>query len=407
MSAATAHEVPAVFLSAGEASGDLHGAALAEAIRGIVPGVRLFGIGGSRMAAAGVEIVRPMEEISVVGFAEVVARAPAILAALRDASARFKRERPQLFIPIDFPYFNVRLASAARRAGVPVLYYISPQVWAWRAGRVRALARVVDRMLVIFPFEAPLYERAGVPVEYVGHPLVDRVAPRGDASAFLAAHGLRAGGQRIAVLPGSRRQEVERLLGPMLDTVRWLRDRGRDIDCLVSEAESLPRGSVVRAAARLGVEATVLRGETYDLVGASDFVLVASGTATLEVALLERPMIVLYKVAPLSWQIAKRLVRIETIGLANIAAGRRIVPELLQREVRAEKIGPIVEAYLDDPHLRASVRAELAAVRNRLGAGGASRRAAEAAARMLAGPAAIAGRRARARRAGRGGGRTP
>lgn len=383
MSAISTAAAPRVFMVAGEASGDLHGAALARALAQRWPGIELSGIGGPKMAAAGVRLIRPMHKISVVGVAEVLTRAPAIVRALREASRAIRAEKPHLFVPIDFPDFNLKLAGTARKAGVPVLYYISPQVWAWRPGRVKAMARVVDRMMVIFPFEVPLYSQAGVPVEYVGHPLVDHVAPSVDAEAFRARHGLQTGRLTLALLPGSRPHEVERLAGPMLDTVGWLRARGHDLDCLVSEAESLPEGSVRRRVEARGEPALVVRGETYDLVRASDFVLVASGTATLEVALLERPMVILYKVAALSWAIAKRLVRIPQIGLANIAAGQAVVPELLQSDVRAEKIGPIVEAYLLDPRLRECVRRDLSHVRRRLGTGGASRRAAEVVVRTL------------------------
>jgi lipid-A-disaccharide synthase len=316
--------------------------------------------------------------------AEVFSRLPAILRALRDASRHLRESPPDIFVPIDFPDFNLRLASVARKAGVRVAYYVSPQIWAWRPGRIRVLARVVDRMIVIFPFEAPLYERAGVPVEYVGHPLLDVVRPTCGAEEFLADVGISGRRPRLGVLSGSRPHEVERLLGPMLGAARWMRERGGELDVLVSESESLPEDFVRRRAESSGVSATVVRGRTYDLINACDFVLVASGTATLEVALLERPMVILYKVAPLSWLVARSLVKVRDIGLVNIAAGRQVVPELLQGEVQPARIGAIARAYLADPLLMESVRKDLAGVRRRLGEGGAARRAAEVVLRTLA-----------------------
>jgi lipid-A-disaccharide synthase len=375
---------PSVVLVAGEASGDLHGAALVRALRERRPELRAWGIGGPAMKEAGVTLLHSYEEFAVLGISEVVSRLPYFLRILGELGRLFATERPGLFIPIDYPDFNIRLAARARKAGVPVMYYISPQVWAWRASRVRTLARVVDRMVVVFPFEVPIYERAGVPVTFVGHPLLDHPPERAPRSEVRARLGLTDERPLVAFLPGSRNQEIRRILPPLAGAARLLSASG--VGVAVSRAPSVDRGAfdaALVAGAGAGPALPVWDGAAVDLAGAADVAVVASGTATLETGLTGTPPVVVYRMSPLTWWIARRLVRVEHVGLVNIAAGKRIAPELLQDEVTAGRVEGVVRELLDDPARRAAMRADLAALPGRLGGAGAAGRAADAALELL------------------------
>lgn len=380
---------PGVVLVAGEASGDLHGAALVHALRERRPDLRFSGIGGPAMREAGVVLSHSSEEFAVLGVSEVLSRLPFLLRVLGEMGRAFVRERPALFIPIDYPDFNIRLAARARAAGVPVMYYISPQVWAWRASRVRTLARVVDRMVVVFPFEVPIYEAAGVPVTFVGHPLLDHPPERVPRETVRSALGLADDTPLVAFLPGSRRQEIHRILPPLAGAARLLAARG--IGVAISRAPSVDRGEfdavLDRATAEggggSGARLPVWDGPAAALAGAADVAVVASGTATLETGLTGTPPIVVYRMAPLTWWIARRMVRVDHVGLVNIAAGKRIAPELLQDDVTPERVAALVLELLADPERRASMRRELAALPGRLGGPGAAGRAADAALHLI------------------------
>lgn len=375
-------DAPRVFIVAGEASGDLHGGALAEALRSASPGIRLAGVGGPAMRAAGVEIRHSIDRFAVLGISEVLSRLPFFLGALRELGRMFHRDPPDLFIPIDFPEFNIRLAGAARGAGVPVLYYVSPQVWAWRRNRVGTLAKIVDRMVVVFPFEEPLYREAGVPVEFVGHPLLERVRATKPAGEVRRILNIPEGEPLVALLPGSREQEVRRILPPLADAARRL--ASRNVRCAVSRAGSVPREMVARILDGWRPAPPVWEESAYDLLAAADLAVVASGTATLETALLGTPLIVVYRMAPLSWLVARRMVRLPDVGLVNIAAGRRIAPELLQGDVTGERVAREVGRMLDDPRGLSRMREELAALPGRLGGPGASERTARLALDLIA-----------------------
>ena len=372
---------PKILIVAGEASGDLHGGALAAAIRRARPDARLYGIGGETMRAAGVELLHSIEEFAVLGVSEVLSRLPFFLRVLGELKASFRNDPPDLVIPIDFPDFNMRLAKAARDANIPVLYYISPQVWAWRKGRIRTLARLIDRMVVIFPFETELYEREGVPVDFVGHPLLERVmTDKGARQEVRARLGLAEDARLVALLPGSRHQEILRLLPPLARAAQILEERG--IHCVVSQAKSVTSAWIEEAASRRTLH--VWRESTYDLVAAADLAVVASGTATLETGLLGTPLIVVYRMAPLSWAIAKMLVRMPYIGLVNIAAGKKIAPELLQDEVTGENVAGLALKMLGDPARLETMRQELGVLPGRLGGKGASERTAKIALDLIA-----------------------
>jgi lipid-A-disaccharide synthase len=365
-------------LSVGEASGDLHGATLCRALRALEPDVRLVGMGGGRMAAAGVEVILDPTAHAAVGTSEALGRIPSLYRAYRLMGQRLRDERPRALVLIDFPEFNLRLARRARRAGVPVVYFVPPQLWAWRRGRVRQMAQRVSQVLAVFPFEAELYEHHRVPVEFVGHPLLD-VLPL-DLARDEARRRIQAdpGHSLIGLLPGSRREEIARLLPPMLDAARRLAAADGRRRFVLGLAPTVPREQVqahLRAAGGPPIE--LLSGHTYELMVAADVLLIASGTATLEAALLGTPMVLCYRVSRTTELIARMLTHVEWIGLPNLIAGRVVAPELIQAQVTGERLAAEAGRLLDeDPVAATAQRAAFKEVRARLGEPGVGRRAA-------------------------------
>jgi lipid-A-disaccharide synthase len=372
-----------VLLVAGEASGDMHGADLLAALRARLPDVRVRGIGGARLRAQGMQTVIDTTAVSTMGLVEARERLGAVWRAYRTMRRLVRKARPDLLVLIDFAEFNLALAGVAHRRGVPVLYYISPQVWAWRRGRVRKIARRVDRLAVVFPFELPLYAGTRVRADFVGHPLLDRVHATRDRAATLAAHGLDPDARLIALLPGSRPKEMHLLLPAMAEAAVRLMARG-DCQAVLVLAETLSHADIAVSMRGAVLPMPVVSGDTYNLVHASDVVLVASGTATLETALLERPMVIVYRTAPLTFALARWLVSVPFIGMPNLIAERPVVPELLQDDATADRMTAEVARFLDDPAYAAATRTALAELRPALGGGGAAERAAAIAAEMLA-----------------------
>ena len=372
-----------VMIVAGEASGDLHGADFAANLLARDPACELFGIAGERMRAAGVHALFKTEDIAGLGVAELASTIRCTVGALRALRKILRRDPPDLLVLIDYAEFNLMLAGSARRAGVQVLYYILPQVWAWRRGRVGKLVWRARRMAVVFPFEAELYERAGGRVSFVGHPLLDRVAPTQDRAATLARHGLDPAARILALLPGSRRAEVGYLLRPMLEAAKVLADR-HALTPVIALAPTLDPAllrEVAGAPALNGVQ--IIQDDTYSIIAASELALVASGTATLETALLGCPMVIAYKMSPLTYSLARILVRgVDFIGMPNILAGRALVPELIQRDVTPAKLVNAAEPMLLEP-LHSETAAALRAVRASLGAPGAAARVAAMALEMM------------------------
>jgi lipid-A-disaccharide synthase len=373
---------PELLMVAGEASGDLHGGRLLTELRRLVPGLRAFGMGGEEMAAAGLETVADSSDVSVVGITEalkVVRRAREIFHRLLDEVVRRGTRSAVL---IDFPDFNLRLAKKLSRRGVSVVYYVSPQVWAWRRGRVRSIARIVDKMLVLFPFEVDFYRRHGVEVVHVGHPLVDEVPEMPQTWD----HGPpRDEPYRVALLPGSRRSEVAALLPVMLRAVAALAER-LPIHARVIRAPSIPRSMVEEALALEDLPVRVLdaaRGGRFQAVADSHLALCASGTATLETGLLGTPLVVVYRLAGWTYWLARLLVRLPHVALVNLVLERRAVPELIQGDATPQRIADEAERLLRDPERVATVRRDLADLRPRLGRPGASLRAAREVAAML------------------------
>jgi len=376
-----------VLLVAGEASGDLHGADLVRALRVSLPDLEIFGLGGERLREAGMQTVADASDVATVGLTQAGGRLRILWRTYRALARRLRADPPDLCVLIDFPDFNLRLARAAKRARVPVLYYIGPQVWAWRRGRVRKIARRVDRLAVVFPFEPPLYAGRLPGVEFVGHPLLDRVAVSRGRRDTLAAHGLDPDRPTVLLLPGSRPNEIRSLLPDLLDAVRRLAGSGA-YQFPLALAHTVPRAEVQAQIRAAGVDVRVIEGDTYNLIAAADLALVTSGTATLECALLECPMVIVYRVSPVTMLVARLLVRgVQHIGMPNIVAGHEVVPELLQRRATGQEIAAAARAILESPARHAAIVGELRDVRRRLGRGGAAGRAATIAAELLGGGA--------------------
>jgi lipid-A-disaccharide synthase len=370
-----------VMIVAGEASGDLHGAGLAAQILACDPQCELFGIAGERMRAAGVRALVKTEDIAGMGATELASTFRRILRALRALRAILRGEPPQLLVLIDYAEFNMMLARSARRAGVPVLYYVTPQVWAWRRWRIRKLVRRTDRMAVVFPFEAELFARSGGRVSFVGHPLLDRVAPAQDRAQTLARHGLPLHSRLLALLPGSRRSEIRYLLRPMFEAARVLA-AGHSLTPVIALAPTLTANDLRDAGGIDGMR--IIEGDTYSIIAASELALVASGTATLETALLGCPMVIAYKMSAVAYILGRLLVTgVDFIGMPNILAGRQIVPELIQWKVTPGNLVRAAEPMLAEP-LHSETAAALKALRHNLGAPGAAARVAAMALEMMA-----------------------
>jgi lipid-A-disaccharide synthase len=367
-----------IAISAGEASGDRLGAGLARALRARRPDVEIIGMGGDEMAEAGVRLVQHASEVAVVGFVEVIRHMPAIRAAMARLDTLLREERPDVLVPIDFPDFNLRLAAKARAARVPVVYYVSPQVWAWRRGRVETIRELVRRMLVLFPFEATFYEGEGVPVTFVGHPAA-RERERASRAALLPRLGLDPARPVVALLPGSRVGEASTLF-PILCRAAVLLHAGHpEVQCVVPKARTLPAGLLESVVARTRAPGIVIHeGDYPGVLEVADCGAVASGTATLDAALAGLPIVAVYRMAGFSYWIARVLVSVPHIALPNLIAGRRVVPELVQGECTPEEVAGGLAAYLDDPARAAETRRSLGEVRQQLAGDGAFERAADA-----------------------------
>ena len=361
---------------AGEASGDIYGADLVSEANRLVPGSHFFGIGGARMREAGVETLVDSSDMAVVGLVEVIKHFDVISAAFGKLKQIILQTPPDLLILIDYPGFNLRLAKVAKKAGIKVLYYISPQIWAWRQGRVKKIARLVDHMAVILPFEAPFYEKAGVPVTFVGHPMLDLVQVRLNRSAAATSFSLDPARKVVGLFPGSRHNEIERLLPMIIGAATRLKEQFPDVQFILPLASTLSSNDIIPQLTAAGLDVTTTRDRIHDMIRACDAVISVSGTVTLEIALVGTPMVIIYKLSPLTYQIAKRLIKVPNIGLCNIVAGETMVRELIQDEANPEMIAAEIAELLTDQAYHASIVDKLGHVRSKLGCGGASARVA-------------------------------
>jgi lipid-A-disaccharide synthase len=367
---------------AGEASGDLHGSDLARQILSLEPDCELFGIAGEQMRSAGVRPIVRMEDIHALGISELASTIGRTVNAFRELRRTIRHERPDLVILIDYAEFNLILSGVARRAGAKVLYYITPQVWAWRRGRIGKINARADRLAVVLPFEKEIFAAAGDRVRFVGHPLLDRVKPVQDRKATLERHGLSPGARLLALLPGSRHAEVHYMLGEFVAAARILaRDHG--LTPVVTLAPTLTSAQLARQGNVDLSGIRIIEGDTYSIIAASELALVASGTATLETTLLECPMVISYKVSALTYIVGRILITgVDFIGMPNILAGKKIVPELIQGEMNARNLVRAAEPLLN-PTVRDETIGELRTLREKLGTPGAARRVALTALEMV------------------------
>lgn len=375
---------PSILIVAGEASGDLHGSRLALELKQLRPDCQLKGIGGPKMEKVGVQLLYSLQDFAFLGFSEVLKHLPFIRRALHQLNRLFLEDKPDLLILIDYPGFNLRLAKMAKKRSIPVFYYISPQVWAWHPRRAHAIAQHVDKLAVILPFEVDFYKRrTGLRVHFVGHPLLEIVRAQLPRERFCRRWSLDPEKPVLGLLPGSREQEIVRLLPIMLDAGRILCRRIPDLQMAVGAASSVKSSLYQDLLRKHSIGTVLVTGQTYDLMSHARLLLVASGTATLESAILNTPMIVLYRVSFLSWFLALLLVRVDHIGLVNLVAGERIVPELVQHQVTAPRVAREAYRLLKDDRRRAQITDKLLTIQRRLGEKGASRRTAKLALSLI------------------------
>ena len=370
------NSVKKVLLVTGEASGDLHGSHLVKHLKRLDPSLRIYGIGGEELRKAGMEILFHAQELSVVGIVEVCARLPQIVKAFQTLKREIVSSPPDLLILIDYPDFNMRIAAVARKHGVPVLYYISPQIWAWRQNRVKKIARLVDQMAVVFPFEAPFYEQHGVPVQFVGHPLMDRKVPVMDTQELLQRFAMKSQWPIVGLLPGSRKSEIDRLLPVMLGAAVLIQKEFPEAQFIIPVAPGIREEDIKERVKQHGLAVTLVKDQLHQALHICHLVLVASGTATLETALMKKPMIIMYRIALLTYLVGRLMIRVPTIGLANIVAGKQIVPELIQGDASPQRIFQEAAALLKDAKRMTAMEQELARVGELLGSRGASERVA-------------------------------
>ncbi len=373
-----------VVIVAGEASADLHGSNLVKAMVRSNPNIVFWGIGGKRLEEVGVKILFSSSEMAVVGLTEVLSRLYTIAKASRKLKYILKNDRPDLLILIDYPDFNINVARTAKRFQIPVLYYISPQVWAWRRGRVRKLSRRIDRMGVILPFEEEFYRQRGMEVDYVGHPLLDAYPEDLDKEKAMVQFGVELDHPVVGMLPGSRKQEIRNLLPIMVKSAEILGKSYPNIKCLLALARTIDTEFVQTFIVNSEVSIKVIQGDIYQVLSVCDVAQVASGTATMETAIMGVPMVIAYKVSPITFWIGKIVVKVPCIGLVNLVAGEKVVPELIQNEVTPDRLAHETLTILEQEDVREKMIMKLKGIKERLGRGGASERTAKIALEMMA-----------------------
>lgn len=366
-----------ILLVTGEASGDLYGAHLIKAIHRINPYIKFFGIGGDSLKESGMELLFHSKLLSVVGITEVISKISNIINAMSILKKSLDKEKPDLVILIDFPDFNLRFAKSVKKRGIPVVYYISPQIWAWRPKRIHLIAKRVDKMIVFLPFEVPLYEAAGIDVQWIGHPLIDLVKPVFTKEIAFRRFGLSPEKTIIALLPGSRSHEVKRHIQPMIGASKILQSKIPDLQFVIPLAPGISMSSIMPFLGGIDSSFKIIQGFTYDIMNISDLLITASGTATLEGAIIGKPMVIIYKVSLISYWIGRLMIKVDKIGLVNLVSGKKVVPELIQNDANPYRIAQEAFSILKNPNTYQQMKNEISKVRFMLGQPGASDRAAQ------------------------------
>lgn len=365
-----------ILISAGEASGDIHAAAVTAAIKKLDSSAEVFGMGGDALRAAGGEVIFDIKDHGVMGFVEVIRKLPAIFKLRSDFGKLMDERKPDCLVVVDYPGFNMKLAKLAHDKGIPVVSYIAPSAWAWNKGRAKKVAKIVDKVACIFPFEYDVYKEAGAPVEFVGHPLVDIVHPEMDRQEAEAWAGKQSGRKLILLMPGSRLMEIEKNLPTMLAGAKLLKEQMPEVDFVMPRAGTIPKELLEQRIKESGLDVRITEGHNYDLFSVADLALATSGTVTLEAALCGLGSVILYKTSALTYFIAKLVVNIPYIGLPNIVAGKHILPELLQDDFTPAKLAATAKELLE-PERYAKMKNDLAYVKERLGKPGAVGRVAQ------------------------------
>jgi len=364
-----------IMIVAGEASGDLHGSGVVRELKKLSPDCDIFGIGGDKMQAAGMQLIYHVRELSVMGFWEVWQHLPLLRSMQKTLEALLNVRRPDVVLLIDYPGFNLRFARIAHEKKIRTVYYISPQVWAWHSSRVRTMKKIIDKMLVVFPFEVDIYRKQGIDVEFVGHPLLEVLNEPQNKKDFCKRYELDPNRRILGLFPGSRRQELERIFPAMLGAARILHAQ-HDTQIAVG-VSSVLEYEFVKSFARGDFPIQFIQHGTYDLMKNADVALVTSGTATLETAFYQTPMVIVYKTSFLTYSFGRFFIRIKNIGLANIVAGKRVVPEIIQRQATPQRLAQEALRMLDSESLRKTISEELSGVKKNLGTPGASKRVAQ------------------------------
>jgi len=372
-----------IMIIAGEASGDLHGSGLVRELKRMNPNLEIFGLGGDKMRKEGVELIFHIDQLSIMGFWEVMKNLSFIRQVMRTMISAAETRKPDLAVLIDYPGFNLRFARKIKDLGIPVVYYISPQVWAWGGNRVKKMQNLIDRMIVIFPFEKPIYDKFNISCEFVGHPLLEVTRPVLSEEDFQKRFDLRKNEMVIGLLPGSRWQEVEKILPIMLESCRILNPRIKNLRLLLGLAPTIKKEKVESLMGSVNLPVTIAENLTYDVMKHSNLLLITSGSATLECAILGTPFLVLYRTSFWTYLVAKNLISIPHIALANVVAGKKIVPEFIQKKAIPQKIADEMYDILNDEKRYKTVQNELEKVKGKLGEEGASRKAAQIVTGML------------------------
>tara|TARA_B100000029_G_C17583524_1_gene960426 strand:- start:1744 stop:2892 length:1149 start_codon:yes stop_codon:yes gene_type:complete len=371
--------LPNILISCGEPSGDLYAGALTKELIALDPTARVYGLGGDHLEKNGADLVAHYEGLAATGISEALAVLPRSIEIYRSMVVRARTDRPDVFVAIDFPEINFRLAAAIRKLGIPVVYYIGPQAWAWRRGRFETMRRLVDLALVIFPFEEAIYQEAGIPVEFVGHPLVELSEPTESRESFLESQGLASKAPTVALLPGSRPNELRSILPGLTGAARLIQQRCPDVQFVVARAPHLQQElfESIFALQETGIPVRMVESRTDNVLAAADVVVTASGTATVQTAIHQRPMVIVYRLSAVTYWLVKTFSHVDNAGMVNLIAGKEIVPELLQERFTENAVATEVVRFLTDRQAALRASEMLAQVRQQLGSGGVSRRVGE------------------------------